>query len=106
MTPVGFAVILGIATNLGGNKVIDEEGLQIAVAEAAGKAAAAIVIQSALFGFLIGRDVLAIEDAAVISANAGQLLATQSELSAEAKAMAERVLSGFAKTWSKRVTSN
>ena len=85
---------------------MDQEGLEIDIADALGKSAAAICIQSALFGALVTKGILKIEDAALISGTASQGLAVFSGLSPEGRLMAEAAIRGFATTWTSRVTRN
>lgn len=67
------------------------------LAEATGKAAAAICIQAAVVETLVPKRLLTSGDAATLSAFAEQGLASLSQLSPKARLIAEGVIRGFAK---------
>jgi hypothetical protein len=84
---------------------MDEEGIQIDIAEAIGEATAAISLQSALVAMLVMKEVLTPDDAATLTGTARAGLSIM-PISDGAKILAEAALSGFAKTYTKFLTKN
>ena len=86
--------------------MIDEEGLAIDLAEATGKAGAAIAVQSALAAMLItkpGR--LTQEDIATIAGHAEEGLPLL-HLTPQATVMAKAALTGFVRIALKQISTN
>jgi hypothetical protein len=86
--------------------MIDEEGMQIDIAEAMGKANAAICIQGAIVAMLVTAGVLSEADIATISGIASQALSGMEGVNDGAKELGQSALRGFAKTWTKFVVKN
>jgi hypothetical protein len=85
---------------------MDEEQLRLDIAEALGKANTIICIQTALVSSLNRKAVLTNGEVATLSAVANETLSAMSGLPDDVRELAESVLRGFAKTWTKRVTRN
>jgi hypothetical protein len=81
---------------------MDEEQIRIDIAEAIGKATAAICLQGAFVGALIAKEIISAEDAATVTGIANEGLG----LSPAVREMAEAAIRGFAKSWTKRITRN
>ena len=85
---------------------MDEEAIRLDIAEAIGKATAAICLQSAFVGVLIAKGVITVADAATVSGVAGEALSTMEGVPPDARELAEAAIRGFASSCTKRVTRN
>jgi hypothetical protein len=85
---------------------VDEEELRLDIAEALGKATAAICLEAALTAVLVKKRLLTIPDAAELTGIANQTLKDMEGLSHEARELAESALRGFAGSYTKRITRN
>jgi hypothetical protein len=85
---------------------MDEEGLRIDIAEALGKATAAICLQAAIVAMFVNKRLMTIEDAAELTGLASLTLQEMSDLPDDAKLLAESALRGFAASYTKRIRQN
>ena len=83
---------------------MDEEGLRLDIADAIGKATAAICLQTAIVATLVTRRVITHEDAADLSGIANDALAEIDGLPDDARLLAGSCLRGCALAWTKYVT--
>ena len=83
---------------------MDEEQIRIDIAEAIGKATAAICLQGAFVGALMAKGVISAEDAATVTGVANEGLKAMQGLSPAVREMAEAAIRGFAISWTKRIT--
>lgn len=84
---------------------MDEE-LEVALAEATGKASASLFLNAALVAALVVRGILPREDAATLAADATTALLATEGLSDDAKLIGQGALRGFSRTWTRLVTRN
>ena len=85
---------------------MDQEEIEIGVAEAIGKATAVVCVHTALIRLMFRRNLISNEDVATLSGEAELALRTMDGLSAGATEMAQAALRGFARAWTKAVTKN
>jgi hypothetical protein len=78
----------------------------IEVADAIGKATAAVCIQAALVRLLLRKRLIAPADVATLAGEAETALGLMAGLSAEAIELAQASLRGFSQAWTKAVTTN
>jgi hypothetical protein len=84
--------------------MIDEEKLEIDIAEAIGKASASTALILGLMAVLKDKGLITHEDGALITALASAELKAFAGLTPESVEMAESAIRGAARAWTKRLT--
>jgi hypothetical protein len=85
---------------------MDQEDIELGIAEAIGKASAAMSIETALIRLLKRKAMLTGEDVATLAGEAEMALTAMVGLSEEAMELALSALRGCSKSWTKAVTKN
>jgi hypothetical protein len=85
---------------------VDEEGLEIDIAEAIGKATAAICLEGALVAVLVTKGILTNGEAAELTGLADVALTELEGIPDDVRLLAASALRGFAGSWTKHVTKN
>jgi len=85
---------------------MDQDEIELGIAEAIGKSTAAMCIQTAMVRLLLRTAVISAEDVATLGGEAEMALTSTAGLSEEAMELAMAALRGCTKKWTEAITKN